>query len=284
MVVPSRNWQPLLRITASERLRVVRDMEAAALSWKKQWCADEGTSVSVTLYPTTQNESPRAGPAQSIIWFAANLGPTQWIVNVSDQLLARWLGRSTPQVMRNSITSQRGPMADQLLRLVVTSLVSRLSKVDESEVDCEAVDAPKTGCPEDQQWCVRFAEGEESLITLSCPASTVENWLARDIAAARRGGLVARHVAIGSGVVSLRAELGPLKLSLSDLSHLGCGDVLMLPRGADERVALRAANGTTVGYGSLGSISRKRRAVGVSELVGQQQSNQPSDRSGVVKG
>jgi flagellar motor switch/type III secretory pathway protein FliN len=197
--------------------------------------------------------------------FLLTTGTSRWLARANDQLLPRWLAQ--PGTRLSEVHApRRGPLADLLLARVVTSLLARVTKVDEPQVQCRAIETEHDEPAGERQWCLRFAEKEECLLTLLCTASTVEKWLERDSGRVRHGGLSPRHVALETQLVRLRAELGSVQLSLNDVAHLGCGDVLMLPVGADERVALRAHNGATIAYGSLGRASRQRRALGISDL------------------
>jgi hypothetical protein len=262
--------QPLLFLGQKRKQLLLARMADSARRWRTSWIAQSTDTFEA------QCEPPAAGGHTELV---ASVSTSCWALEISEERQAvlllphsTWLWA----VQEAGVTSLDNPgtpdadsMAGKLEQEVATSLFTELCAVDRREalvvtrVASDTLAEWSRGC---RAWTLQLrAPGAGRAFTLLVSAQRFE-MLAPARAVLPPAQLASRRDAVGGNSLSLRAVVGELSMSVSELADVAIDDVLVLDQHLTDPVAVLAAQSRIpVAAGNLGRAGA-RRAIKISSI------------------
>jgi hypothetical protein len=283
----SPNWEPLVRITANEHKSVQERVASCLQAWQQKWASKSTRSMTAHMECLEAGEYlPSTGVSSVQVRVDSGRETLQFTLNES--LVAGWVVAAG---LKSDVIEmpRRGPLFERVIERVCQSLAALLLGVEESALKTVITHHQSPAKSDAKLWLIR-ARDEESR-TLLCVAlrpAVLESWLKRTAKSGKKAELQPLHAVFVDQSVSLRAVLTEIDVPYPELSQLACGDVLMLPIGADESVSVRSDSGASIASGRLGRGDEGCRAVGLDKVVAAQvagrSANGQAALGGVLRG
>lgn len=262
--------QPLLFLGDRRRAALTARTSAAARRWRQHWMPGSGDVFE------SECEAPHAGGFAAPV---AAVATSCWALQVAGDRIAvlllphgtfAWcVTESGAAVLDLGGAFAVDSLAEKLEHEVARTLLAETCLRDAREV----ASVTRMATDELADWSRAARAWTLTLQTTGCArgctllvAALRLEQLAPARAPARGDGLGARRDAVGENVVALRAVVGEVSMSVSELAELALDDVLVLEQRLTEPVTLMSpVNGAAVAAGNLGR-SGARRAIKVAGI------------------
>jgi flagellar motor switch/type III secretory pathway protein FliN len=257
--------EPLLLLGDTQRRNVERLLGERARQWCEIWTGRGDVQFVVEVLPAPQIDLGRVSNHATRV-FSGRCGDMQVTALCADGFERECLSPDEAVTLSPQIGVSRCAIADALCGRMVGGLIGQVletTAVNLSLTSAAARDALQLAAA-DRRWCVRLGRlSERPWITLIITAAAMAR-LRTTPANKPTTELIPRHQALSAEKVRLVAVLGSVDLDVQELSQLAVGDVLLLPAGADEKVAIQTSQGVDLGLGQLCRSEAESRAVSLS--------------------
>jgi hypothetical protein len=260
------DWEPQLWLTASEQERMQEWIAGSVLAWQQKWAGQSTRTLTVSIECLEAGEYlPSTGV--SSVHVRVGSGHENLQISLSESLVSGWLVAAG---LKGDVIEmpRRGPLLERVFERVSQSLAARLLNVDESSLKAVVAHGQVQTKTASRLWLIDARDSDSRLLLcVGLRPALLESWLKRSGKAGSREELQPLHAVFADQAVSLRAVLAEIDIPYAELSQLACGDVLILPSGADEGVSVRSSTDVRVGSGRLGREASGCRAIGLDKVV-----------------